>query len=87
MNIEALIYFHRLRRMGYSHGAARNSTLHLFCPNFQDYAKRTQRYIGIAIYPETMEFGVSDGITFTSEAEAVHAIDQRLRQQKPGLFR
>ena len=61
MNIEALQYYHRLRRAGFQYATARNSTLFVYSSGFADLAKRMQRYLKhILIYPETMEFGIDE---------------------------
>ena len=79
MNIEALKYFHYLCRKGYSHGAARNSTLYKFSDGFEDWAYRTRRYTGLRIYPEFMRFGIDDAgiISRGSEGELLRALDRK----------
>ncbi len=78
INIEALKYFHRLRHEMFSHGAARNMTLHTFSDDFEDWARRTQRYVEIRMYPEFMKFGLDDaGIVHGSESELLRALDRK----------
>ena len=79
MNMKALAYFHRLKRRGFSHGAARNMTLHTFSANFEDWARRTQRYVGIRMYPEFMQFGIDDAgiLTHGSESQLLQALNER----------
>ena len=66
MNIKALKYFHYLCRKGYSHGAARNSTLYKFSDGFEDWAKRMQRYVGIRIF-------------YGSEGELMQSLNRKAR--------
>lgn len=78
MNIEALKYYHRLRRQGFVLATARNATLLMFSANFEDWARRTQRYISIPIYPEFMNFGIDDAgiISHGSDAQVLQALNQ-----------
>ena len=78
MNIEALKYFHHLRHQGFTHGAARNMMLHTFSDGFLDWARRTQRYVKMRVYPEFMRFGIDDaGIVHGTEGELVRALDRK----------
>ncbi len=78
INIDALRYYHRLRDQKFTHGAARNMTLHTFSDGFEDWARRTQRYIGIPMYPEFMRFGIDDaGIVHGTEGEIIRALDRK----------
>ena len=79
MNIEALKYYHRLRHQGFTHGAARNMTLHTFSDGFLDWARRTQKYVKMRIYPEFMKFGIDDAgiISRGSEGELIRALDRK----------
>ena len=79
MNIKALEYFHRLRHQGFTHGAARNMMLHTFSDGFLDWARRTQRYVKMRVYPKFMEFGIDDAgiISRGSEGELIRALDRK----------
>ena len=80
MNIDALKYFHRLRRLGFSHASSRIATLHSFSANFADWARRTQRYVDMPVYPEFMRFGIDDaGIVHATEGEALQALNAKAR--------
>ena len=83
INIEALKYYHRLRRQGFSYGASRNATLNEFSTTFEDWARRTQRYIGMPMYPEFMKFGIDDAgiISLGSESDLILSLDRKANRR------
>ena len=83
INIEALKYYHRLRKQGFSHDASRNATLSVFSANFEDWARRTQRYIGMPMYPEFMKFGIDDAeiISLGSEGDLILSLDRKANRR------
>ncbi len=83
INIKALQYYHRLRRQGFSHAIARNAVLYTFSKNFEDWARRTQRYIGMPMYPEFMRFGIADALLISvgSEGDLILSLDRKANRQ------
>lgn len=68
MTQQALTYFHRMRREGFSVDASRNSTLIMFTVP-AEFERRMNRYPLLSV--------LEQGITRGTEAEAVRALDRR----------
>ncbi len=75
MTQKALIYFHRMRREGFSVDASRNSTL-IMHTDPAEFERRMKRY--------PLESTMEQGVTCGTQAEAVRALDRRHEQIKRG---
>jgi hypothetical protein len=75
MNQEALTYFHRMRRAGFTINGARHSTILMFTRP-ADFERRMLRY--------PLESTMEQGATCGSQAEAIRALDRRFEQIKKG---
>ncbi len=77
MNMKALAYFHRLKRQGFSHGAARNSTLLMFSSGLADLTKRMCRYVDTQAYPEFLNIKIRVEEPLGSEGDLLNALNRK----------